>query len=297
MPVPDCPDRLQPHGNNAWIESMKKRLRNLIVTAIRLLGTTSWGEALLEAVLQDGMEKTKEVSTRGVSLWFTIPNRVNRFRAKSFSSKEPETLDWIDQLPEGCTLWDVGANVGLYSIYAAKKRRCRVVAFEPSVFNLELLARNLFLNHLHEHVSLVPLALSDQLGSNQLRMTTTEWGGALSSFGQNFGWDGQTLDPTFSFPTMGISMDQAVSLLRLAPPEFIKMDVDGLEHIILRGAAKILSRTRGILVEINDGFRAQAEEARRLLQGAGLTLKAKLHAPMIENSAFAQVHNQIWIRE
>jgi len=276
---------------------MKKHLRKLIASATSLIGTSQVGEAVLEAVLQGGMERTQEVFSRGVSLRFAVPNRINRFRAKSFASKEPETLDWIDKLPKNCTLWDVGANVGLYSIYAAKKRECRVVAFEPSVFNLELLARNLFLNGLQERVSIVPLALSDKMAANQLRMTTTEWGGALSSFGQNFGWDGGTIDQAFSFPTLGVSMDEAVSLLRLVPPDFIKMDVDGIEHIILRGGSRVLAGVRGILLEINDGFAAQAEESRHLLQGAGLKLKAKLHAPMIEQSAFANVYNQIWVRE
>lgn len=276
---------------------MKECLRQLIVDSTKLIGNSRVGEAVLEAVLQGGMERTLEVLSRGVSLRFTVPNRINRFRTKTFASKEPETLDWIDQLPEGCTLWDVGANVGLYSIYAAKKRDCRVTAFEPSVFNLELLARNLYLNDLQKRVAIVPLALSSRLGINLLRMTTTEWGGALSSFGQNFGWDGKTIDQTFSFPTLGIKMDEAVSLLQLAPPDFIKMDVDGIEHIILRGGPQVLAGARGILVEINDGFAAQAAESRQLLQDAGLRLKAKLHAPMIEKSAFASVYNQIWIRE
>jgi FkbM family methyltransferase len=276
---------------------MKKHLRKLISSATRLIGASRVGEAMLEAVLQGGMERTQAVSSRGVSLRFAVPNRINRFRAKTFVSKEPETLDWIDQLPEGCVLWDIGANVGLYSIYAAKKRKIRVVAFEPSVFNLELLARNLFLNELQECVNLVPLALNNQLGPNQLRMTTTEWGGALSSFGQNFGWDGKTMDPVFSFSTLGISMDEAVTLLRLTPPDFIKMDVDGIEHLILRGGGRVLGRVRGILLEINDGFAVQAEESRRLLEAAGLSLKARLHAPIIEESAFANVYNQIWIRE
>lgn len=164
-----------------------KQLTKLIALASQLFGATRIGEAVLEAVIQGGMDRAQGVSSRGVSLRFAVPNRINRFRAKSFATKEPETLDWIDHLPQCCTIWDVGANVGLYSIYAAKKRECRVVAFEPSVFNLELLARNLFLNSLQERVSIVPLALSDKLAVNQLRMTTTEWGGALSTFGQNYG--------------------------------------------------------------------------------------------------------------
>ena len=276
---------------------MKKYLRKLIQSIAANFSSTRLGGIVIEAINQGSMERTQSVKSRGVTLQFTAPNRINKFRAKSFASKEPETLDWIDQLPEGCTLWDVGANVGLYSIYAAKKRECRVVAFEPSVFNLELLARNLFLNGLQSRVSLVPLALSDKLEQSQLRMTTTEWGGALSSFGQNFGWDGQALDQIFSFPTLGISMDEGISLLRLPDPDFIKMDVDGIEHMILRGGVGVLSRIQGILVEINDGFEEQGKEAEQILKAAGLRRQAKLHAPMIADSAFAEVYNQIWVRD
>ena len=276
---------------------MKKLFKHLIQSAPKILNSTRLGVLVREAIMQGGMETVRRVQSRGVSLRFTAPNQVNRFRLESFATKEPETLDWIDQLPKGCTLWDVGANVGLYSIYAAKKMECRVIAFEPSVFNLELLARNLFINGLQERVRLVPLALSDKLEQSQLRMTSTEWGGALSSFGQNFGWDGQALDQIFSFPTLGISMDEGISLLRLPDPDFIKMDVDGIEHIILRGGTKVLAGIQGILIEINDGFEEQAKESERLLRHAGLKLKEKLHAPMFENSKFAGIFNQIWVRE
>ncbi|NDD58535.1 MAG: FkbM family methyltransferase, partial [Chlamydiae bacterium] len=109
-------------------------------------------------------------------------------------------------------------------------------------------------------------------------------------------WDGKPIDSIFTFRTLGISMDHVVSLLQLDPPDFIKMDVDGIEHIILRGGSQVLSKTRGILVEINDGVKAQEEESRKILQEAGLTLQAKLHSPMMENSAYATVYNQIWER-
>ena len=95
------------------ISNMKQRLRKLIALASQLLGGTRIGEAVLEAVIQGGMERAQGVSSRGVRLRFTVPNRINRFRAKSFATKEPETLDWFGQLPKGCTLWDVGANVRL----------------------------------------------------------------------------------------------------------------------------------------------------------------------------------------
>ena len=77
----------------------------------------------------------------------------------------------------------VGANVGIYSVYAAKVRECKVYAFEPSVFNLEILARNIHLNELVEQVTIVPLPLSNRLQKSKLNMSTTDWGGALSTFG------------------------------------------------------------------------------------------------------------------
>ena len=89
------------------------------------------------------MNHTQKVEHQGVELTFAEPNDINNYRIGTFSTKEPETLEWIDEIPQGSVLWDIGANIGLYTCYAAKARGCRVFAFEPSVFNLELLARSL----------------------------------------------------------------------------------------------------------------------------------------------------------
>src|ERR1700689_2479866 len=113
---------------------------------------------------------------RSAEYWmrFSVPNALNKYRVDPFSSKEPETLQWIDRIPRASVMWDVGANIGLYSCYAAKARGCRVFAFEPSVFNLEALARNIFLNRLTELITIVPLPLSDELAVSKFRMTSTD---------------------------------------------------------------------------------------------------------------------------
>ena len=237
-----------------------------------------------------------DVEHKGVQLRFSTPNTLTHWRAESFSINEPETLEWIDQIPEGAVLWDVGANVGLFSVYAAKKGKCTVYAFEPSVFNLELLARNLFLNDIQEQVTIIPLALSEHLGSSLMHMTTTEWGGALSSFGKEFGWDGKTIQDVFAFKTFGLTMDQAVSLLNLPAPDFIKLDVDGIEHFILKGGTTTLRGIKSILLEINDDFVQQAENSKRLLENAGLELKYKKQSKLAEHTEFKHTFNQIWKR-
>ncbi len=233
------------------------------------------GRYVSEQFLRAGMSLNILVKHGGVAVAFTSPNALTRYRSESFSSKEPDTLIWLEGITEGAVLWDVGANVGLYSVYAAKKKNVRVFAFEPSVFNLELLARNVFLNSLQESVTIVPVALSDTLGPSLFKMSSTEWGGALSSFGQDFDQHGGKLNSIFEYQTMGMTMDVAVRLLGIPAPRFIKIDVDGIEHFILRGGAETLKQVESVLIEINNDFPMQAEESSRLLKEAGLVLHRK----------------------
>ena len=124
---------------------IKKIIKKTIVIITRTLSRTRLGKLIGEIVITDAMKRKRSVIHNNTQLTFTVPNQLNRFRIDTFSTKEPETLEWIDTIPNNSTLWDIGANVGLYSIYAAKAKNCKVIAFEPSVFNLELLARNIFI--------------------------------------------------------------------------------------------------------------------------------------------------------
>ena len=54
-------------------------------------------------------------------LFFYTPNNLVKWRVKTFFTKEPDTLKWIDNFKEDEIFWDIGANIGLYSLYAAKK--------------------------------------------------------------------------------------------------------------------------------------------------------------------------------
>ena len=162
---------------------------------------------------------------------------------------------------------------------------------------MELLARNLFLNNLQEKVTIVPFALSDELGTNIMHMSTTEWGGALSTFGKDIGWDGGLISEVFTFKTFGLTLDQVVSILHFPYPDYIKMDVDGIEHFILQTGQWFFVRLKGILVEINDDFTEQAEQSIEALEHAGLTLLEKRHSEMFNDSKFKSSYNQIWIRK
>ncbi len=276
---------------------LKRTVQSVLAAMVSASQKTGVGRYIHNQIVNGAMSQVAEVHYNGISLKLSIPNIIGDFRAKTFATKEPETLEWIDAMPEGSTLWDIGANAGLYSVYAAKRRHCRVWAFEPSVFNLEMLARNIFLNHLEDLICIVPLALSDSLGASQMQMTTTEWGGAESSFGHELFLDGHRLRETFRFQTIGMTMVDVVEKLGVPPPEFIKIDVDGIEPLILEAGASILRGVKGLLVETNDDFPSETGRITSALSDAGLVLHQKRHSEMFENHpAWGRIYNQIWIR-
>lgn len=271
--------------------------RSLVGSSVNLFGSNKYGRYVYELVVNNAMDQKQTVKYGEVKIDFHIPNRLNKYRADSFASKEPETLEWIDSIPVGSILWDVGANVGLYSCYAAKSRNCLVYAFEPSVFNIELLARNIFQNGLTKNITIVPLPLSDKIAENTLNMTSTDWGGALSTFGEPYGQDGKEMEKIFEFKTIGLTMLDAVNLLKIPQPDYIKIDVDGIEHLILKGGISVLENVKGVIIEIDEGFEKQFKDSTQYLTEAGLVMKYKSSADKSADPKFRDYFNQVWVKQ
>ena len=189
----------------------------------------------------------------GDDIVFFTPNSKALWRAQTVMSKEPETLDWISTFQPGDVLVDVGANVGIYTIWAAKTRSARVFAFEPESQNYALLNRNIFLNGLSGTVSAYCVALSDERKFDRLHLSAVEAAGSCHSFGDEVDFN---LRPARFQQTQGCfctSLDRLIAEGVLPPPNHIKIDVDGIEHKVLAGAANAIrhENLRSILVEIN----------------------------------------------
>ena len=272
----------------------KTILKRAIISSVSHANKTTIGRFVLQQVINNSVERVCKINHDGLSLSFCVPNPMSKIRVDTFSTKEPETLEWIDSFTPRAVFWDIGANIGLYSCYAAKRRNCRVFAFEPSVFNLEMLARNAWLNNLAKQITIIPLPLTDELKIGMYNMSNTLWGGAISTFGESYSHNGLIMEKVFEFSTLGLSMNQVVSLLKIQQPDYIKIDVDGIEHLILKGGVEVLENVKGILVEINEEFEKQAHDSFRYLSEAGLFLKEKRHSEMFKDSI---CFNQIWARE
>ena len=80
------------------------------------------------------IDSYKKIIILNKEISFFIPNQLTEYRVDTFFTKEPETLEWIDTFDRNKDLifWDIGANVGLYSIYNALKNvNSKTISFEP----------------------------------------------------------------------------------------------------------------------------------------------------------------------
>ena len=175
--------------------------------------------------------------------------------------KEPETIEWINSFNNKIILWDIGANIGLYSIYeATKHKNIQIICFEPSTNNLRVLSRNIFINNLEKKITINQFPLTNKI-NKYLLMKDNQFieGSALSSFGENFNHLGKRMTSKNQYKIYGTTIDYLLKNKILDYPNYIKIDVDGLEHIILDGAKKSLinKKIRSISIEINENFKVQ----------------------------------------
>ena len=127
------------------------------------------------------LQSTSKVHSRGLTFKLVSDNWITKYRARSFNNKEPEMLDWLDQnLHNGDVFFDVGANVGIYSIYAAlRNSEAKVYAYEPEYSNLHQLKMNIINNHLMDNVIPYSIAFSDKTEISHLHIQDMTPGAAL----------------------------------------------------------------------------------------------------------------------
>jgi FkbM family methyltransferase len=188
----------------------------------------------------------------GLSIAIRISTPNEHHRADTYATKEPETIEWLrENLHDGDVFYDVGANIGLYSLYAAKLRPgCRVFAFEPESHNFGNLCGNLLLNRV-ENVTPCFFPLSSHEAFAPFYVYDLRPGGALHSLGRPSSYrDGP---PLLTTGAIAVTIDVLVSRHGLPAPDLLKLDVDGNEEQILDGAAAVLASgsVRSILVEVS----------------------------------------------
>ena len=157
---------------------------------------------------------------------------------------EPGTSAIFEKaIRRGDVILDIGANVGFYTLAAARAagQGGRVYAFEPSPENLEILKRNTALNR-HTNVSCLGDALGDETGERQLIIADSP---DCNSFKVNAYHSAKG--------TVRVNCTTVDSFLAGGRADVVKVDVEGAEVSVLRGMQRTLERNRCIrlFVELN----------------------------------------------
>ena len=250
------------------------------------------GRRISTLFLEKVWARTEKVRTVRETILFASPDWLSKYRADSFYEKEPETIAFLNTLTNDSILWDVGANIGIYSVYAGKVTGARVYAFEPSMMNLELLFRNVQENNLGNQVTIIPLALSNKDSVLDLFMSKEDlhWAGAHNSIGQNTSQNGQAMtDPKVS-SQLSVTGANLITAFNVPAPTHIKIDVDGLESLVIEGLQSNIEKIDFILVEI---------DARNMAENSSISslLKSRNFSRVMDFAGHKYTENQLWKNE
>jgi FkbM family methyltransferase len=210
----------------------------------------------------------------GGAIRFFAPTPLLQDRAATLLTKEPDMISWLNTLLREAVLWDIGANVGVFGLYAAVRTGCTVLAFEPSAANFHVLARNIQLNDLGGRMTAYCLALSGRTELGVLNLASVALGSAMSQFGKPGEMSRYSSPGTTGavHGMVGFTVDEFIERFHPPFPTHLKMDVDGLESAILQGAQATLRdpRLRSAMVELSLTDRAERDRAMALMKRSGL---------------------------
>lgn len=168
-----------------------------------------------------------------------------------FLTHEPDTISWIDAMPNNAVLWDIGANVGMYTMYAGMAGH-QVLAFEPASSTYFTLMKNLEINGLLNLVDAYCIAFDNETRLGKLNMHGNISGSAMHAFEMDTHSGDEKIPIGIAHPAIGLTIDDFISLFNPVLPTHIKLDVDSTEQEIISGARKLLINhsVKSIWVEV-----------------------------------------------
>lgn len=210
---------------------------------------------------------------------FYTPNGPCLWRAQTLKTKEPWTLEWIDTFTKDDIFWDVGANVGVYSMYAAVIKQSQVFAFEPEASNYRVLNENIRVNNVVDLIKAYCIAVSDRHGFDHLKLSKIETAASGHQI-SNLLYEPE--QPAFVQGCMLYTLDQLGEYI--PKPTRLKIDVDGVEPLVIRGGlSKVLPNVKSLMIELHQDNLLH-QELKKQLQQLGFTIVPEVSARSVHKS-------------
>lgn len=179
-----------------------------------------------------------------------VETEMEKYRHDTWDSKEPETIAWIDSFTDGDVFFDVGANIGIYSLYcAAIHPKCQIYAFEPDGKNYNRLLKNIARNGFK--ISGYPRGISD-------RNAIVRFYEASRMAGASGGQVDEIVQGCpISYDVQINTIDSLSAVFGI--PANIKIDIDGQELKVIQGMRETLKdeRLKSVLVEAHPQDKAE----------------------------------------
>ena len=207
------------------------------------------------------------IEKNGTSFFqMSAESEMEKYRYSSFWQKEPETLSWLDSFKKADCFIDVGANIGVYTLYAAHKyHKMLIYAFEPMKKNYDRLWDNIVLNGFK---NIIPFqwAVGARVGFSKFCSD-----GEVGTSGGQLG-SGEKIQV--------VSVDTIISATSLRNVN-LKIDIDGLELDVINGALNSLTYIKSILIEVS---KKTKKDVGNILIDAGFSIDNKFNKMLPHSS-------------
>ena len=223
----------------------------------RLLGGLSYVQDSIEKALRTAAER----AARGRSFRRHLPARFDsapilvspdsqlKYLKPGESAFDAQLLDLAETFVQAdSSVWDIGANIGVFSIAAAAlAKRGRVLAVEADIWLAELVQRSARLQPATSAaISVLPVAISDSTGIASFVVAKR---GRASSSLEAVAARSNVGGARYRSYVPTVTLDSLLPTFR--PPSFMKIDVEGAEEAVLKGATRVLRESRPkIYVEV-----------------------------------------------
>ena len=172
--------------------------------------------------------RTNKININNVQILYQPLSELSdrRWRAFERNGKEENTFNWINNFLDNKVFFDIGANIGVFSIYSALKKKAKVYSFEPEPNSFIELFNTSELNNCQITPMLIPLDNTNNVNFLNLK--------------NKFVLENQVINLVFkivikNFGISGFKLDDIVFEKKIPLPDYIKIDVDGLEKMYYKG--------------------------------------------------------------
>lgn len=242
----------------------------LILKLLRIHGRTRWSNEFIQSIDPSVTVEVPEFSSisNDPTIWFRTGHGRLFWRATESPSLDLDTNRWITTFNSNDVFYDVGANIGLYSIMAAKFQCTTVYAVEIDLMNTRMLYENIYMNSCQNKITVLPFGLDSSSHQEKLFLKTMSYGDALHNLRQP---SDMVINPSgIEICVPVFRLDDVIEILGLPSPTKLKIDVDGVDFDVLKGSAKALNTVTSLVIEYMPSSDTR-DEIHNFLSNHGLT--------------------------